>query len=83
MCFRNVYVVTPIMVKGGAEVPGVDGMGGPGATEGGFFMHQYHGDRGRHRSSIEVVESVEEGVSGKFWVEARGAKQIQCYDSLR
>ena len=34
------------MVKGGAEVPGVDGVGGPGATEGGFFVHQYHGARG-------------------------------------
>ena len=31
--FRNVDVVTPIMVKGGAEIPGVDGVGGPGATE--------------------------------------------------
>ena len=37
--FRDVYVVTPIMVKAGAEVPDVDGMGGPGATEGGFFVH--------------------------------------------
>ena len=38
-CFRDVYVITPIMVKGGAEVPGVDGVGGPCATEGGFFVH--------------------------------------------
>ena len=67
-------MVIPIVVKGGAEIPGVDGVGGPGATESGFFMHQYHGARGRHRSSIEVVESVEEGVGGKFWVEARGAE---------
>ena len=62
------------MVKGGDEVPGVDGVGGPGATEGGFLMHQYHGARWRHQSSIEVVESIEEGVGGKFWVEARGAE---------
>ena len=48
------------MVKGGDEIPGVDGMGGPGATEAGFFMHQYHGPRGRHHSSIEAVESVKE-----------------------
>ena len=39
-----------------------------------FFMHQYHGARWRHQSSIEVVESVEEGVGGKFGVEARGAE---------
>ena len=71
------------MVEGWAEIPGVDVVGGTVATEGGFFMHQYHGARGRHRSSIEVVESVEEGVGGKFWVEARGAEDIQCYDSLR
>ena len=62
------------MVKGGAEIPGVDGVDGPGDTEGGVLMHQYHGARGRYRSSIEVVESVEEGVGGKFWVEARGAE---------
>ena len=54
------------MVNGGAEVPGVDGVGGPGAAEGGFFVHQYHGARGRHCSGIEVVESIEEGVGVKF-----------------
>ena len=75
-------MVTPIVVKGGAEIPGVDGVGGPGATEGGFFMHQYHGSRGSHRGGIEVVESAEEGMGGKFGVEARGAEQIQCYDSM-
>ena len=67
-------MITPIMVKGGAEIPGVDGMGGPGATEGGFFMYQYHGARERHRGSIEVVESVGEGMGGNFWVEERGAE---------
>ena len=72
--FRNVYVVTLIMVKVGAEILGVDGVGGPDATEGGFFMHRYHGARGRHQSSIEVVDSVEEVVGGTFWVEARGAE---------
>ena len=62
------------MVKGGAEVPDVYGMGVPGATEGGFFMDQYHGAQGSHWGSIELVESVEEGVGGKFWVEGRGAE---------
>ena len=71
------------MVKGGAEVPDVDGVGGSCATEGGFFLHQYHGARGCHWIGIEVVESIEEGVGGKFWVEARGAEEIQCDDSLR
>ena len=69
-------MVTPIMVKGGAEVPGVDGVGCPGTTEGGYVVHQYHGARERHWSGIEVVESVEEGVGGKFWVEARGEEEI-------
>ena len=71
------------MVKGGAEIPGVDGTGGLGVTEGGFFLHQYHGAQMRYRSSIEVVESVEEGVGRQFWVEAIGAEYIQCDDSLR
>ena len=75
-------MITPIMVKGGAEVPSVDGVGVPCATEGRFFVHQYHGYRGRHWSGIEVVESIEEGVGGKFWVEARGAEEIQCDDIL-
>ena len=61
------------MVKGRAKIPGVDGVGVPGAMEGGFFMHHYNGAQGSHRGSIEVVESVEEGVGGRFWVEARGA----------
>ena len=61
-------------MKGGAEILGVDGMDGPGATEGGFFMDQYHGAQGSHWGSIELVESVEEGVGGKFWVEGRGAE---------
>ena len=71
------------MVKGGAEVPDVDGMGGSCATEGGFFVHQYNGARWRHWSDIEVVESIEEGVGGNVWVKARGAEEIQCDDSLR
>ena len=62
------------MVKGGDKISGVDGVDGPVATEGGFFMHQYHESRGSHRGSIEVVESVEEGVGRKFCVEARGAE---------
>ena len=70
----SVYVITPIMVKGTDEIPGVDGTCVPGATEGGFFIYQYHGAWGVHRGSIEVVEYVEEGVGGKFWVEARGAE---------
>ena len=54
------------MVKDGAEVPGVDSVGGPCAMEGGFFMHNYFGSWGRHWSGIEVVESIEEGVGRKF-----------------
>ena len=65
------------MVKGGAKIPGIDGVdsvGGPGVTEGRVFMYQYHGARGSHRVSIEVVYSVEEGAGRKFSVEARGAE---------
>ena len=57
-------------------------MGGPCAPEGEFFVHQYFRFRGRHCSGVEIVESIEEGMGGKFWVEARGAEEIQCYDSL-
>ena len=71
------------MVKGGAKVTGVDNVGGPCATEGGFFVHQYPGSQGRHWSGIEIVESIEEGVDVKFLVEDRGAEEIQCDDSLR
>ena len=61
-CLRNIDVVAPIMVKGGAEVPGVDGVGGPCAPEGGFFMHEYFGSWGRHWSGVEIVGPIEEGV---------------------
>ena len=64
------------MVKGGAEVPEVDGVGGPCAPEGGVFVHKYFGSRGRHWSGVEIIESIEEGVDEKFWVEARGAEEI-------
>ena len=74
MYFCNVDAVTPIVVKGGAEVPDVYSVGGPGATEGGSFMHQYHGFRGSHRGGIGFVDSVEEGVGGNFGVEARVAE---------
>ena len=47
------------MMKVGAKIPDVDGVGGPGATEGGFFMYQYHGARGSHRGGIEAVDSIE------------------------
>ena len=76
-------MVTPIMVKVGAKVPGVDGVGGPDAMEGVFFVHQYHGAWGHHWSGIVVVFSIEEGVGGKFWVKARCAEEIQCDESLR
>ena len=36
-CLRDVDVVAPIMVKGGAKVPGIDGVGGPCAPEGEFL----------------------------------------------
>ena len=67
-------MVSPIVVKGGTKIPGIDGVGSPGSTEGGFFMHQYHGSRGIHQGGIEVVEYAEEGVGGNFWVEARGTE---------
>ena len=54
------------MVKVGAKVPGVDGVGGPCSPEGGFFVHGYFGYRGRHWSGVEIVDSIEEGVGGKF-----------------
>ena len=65
-------MITRIMVKGWAEIPGVGGMGGPGATEGGFVVYHYHGTQGSHWGSIEVVESVEDGVGGNVWVEDIG-----------
>ena len=58
-------------------------MVGPCAPEGGFFVHQYFRSWGRHWSGVEIVESIEEGVGGKFRFEERGAEEIQCYDSLR
>ena len=51
------------MVKGGAKVPGVDGVGGTCAPEGGFFVHKYSGSRWRHWSGVEIVGSIEEIVS--------------------
>ena len=50
------------MVKGGAKVPGIDGVGDPCAPESGFFVHKYFGSWRRHRRCVEIVESVEEGV---------------------
>ena len=61
-CLQNVDVVAPILVKGGAEVPGVDGVGGPCAPERGFFVHKYFGSWWCHWSGVEIVGSVEEGV---------------------
>ena len=55
-------MVAPILVKDGAEVPGVDGVGGPCAPERGFFVHKYFGSWRRHWSGVEIVGSVEEGV---------------------
>ena len=45
-------------------------------------MHHHHGARGCHWSGIEVVESIEDGVGGNFWVEAIGAEEIQCDDIM-
>ena len=61
-CLQNVDVVAPIMVKGGAEVSGVDGVGGSCAPESGFFVHKYFGSWQRHWRCVEIVGSVEEGV---------------------
>ena len=48
-----------------------------------FFAHHYPGSWGHHWSGIEIVESIGEGVDGKFWVKARGAEEIYRYYSLR
>ena len=61
-CLRNVDMVSPIMVKDGAKVPGVDGVGGPCALERGFFVHKNFGSWRHHRHCVEIVGSVEEGV---------------------
>ena len=50
------------MVEDRAEVPGVDGMGGPCAPERGFFVHKYFGSWRRHWRGVEILGSVEEGV---------------------
>ena len=50
------------MVKGGAKVPGVDGVGNPWAPEGGFFVHKFFGSWGRHWSGVEIIGSNEEGL---------------------
>ena len=50
------------MMKGGAEVPGVDGVGRPCAPESGFFVHNYFGSWRRHWRCVEIVGSVEESV---------------------
>ena len=55
-------MVAPIMVKGGAEVPGVDGVGNLCAPESGFFMYNYFGSWRRHRRCVKIVGSFEEGV---------------------
>ena len=56
-------MVAPIIVKGRAEVPDVDSVGGPCAPEDGFFVYKYFGSWGRHWSGVEIVGYVEEGVS--------------------
>ena len=56
-------MLIPIMGKGGAEVPGVDGVGVPYAPERGFFVHNYFGSWGRHWSGVEILGSIEEGMS--------------------
>ena len=55
-------MLAPIMVEGGAEVPGVDGVGGPCALESGFFVYKYFGSWRRHQRCVKIVGSVEEGV---------------------
>ena len=55
-------MVALILVEGGAEVPGVDGVGGPCAPESGFFVYKYFGSWRRQRRYVEIVGSVEEGV---------------------
>ena len=46
-------MVAPILVEGGAEVPGVDGVGNPCAPESGFFVYKYFGSWWRQRRYVE------------------------------
>ena len=45
-----------------AEVPDFDGVGGPCASERGFFVNKNFGTWWRHWRGVEIVGSVEEGV---------------------
>ena len=43
---RNLDAVTPVVVRGGSEIPTINTVGGPGATVAGCFVNNNTGDRG-------------------------------------
>ena len=54
----------------------------PGSSITGFGVNDHFCAGGRERTLIEIVGTKEEGVGGKFWIEAGVAEQIQSDDCL-
>ena len=69
--------VAAVMVKSRAKVPAVDGVWGPSAANGRFFVYEDAGTGGCERGSVVVEGAVKLSLGGKEWVDARAAEKIQ------
>jgi hypothetical protein len=76
------HTVTTIVVHGWAQIPAVDSMRGPGATNLGFFMDEDLYARRGHGGAVEVKETKDMGVGGKMGMKTAGAEQIKGLEGL-
>lgn len=74
--------VTAVGIKGGADIPPVEGMGGPGGTLGGLVVDK-DADAGRgNRRAVEVEVAEELSPRRQFGIEPGATHEIEGEESL-
>ena len=73
---RDVVSVAAVVVSGGANVPSIDGMRGPGAALVRWFEDEDSCARRGKWRGIEIKDAVELGVGGEAWVNVGCAQKV-------
>ena len=66
--------VAAVVVHGGAQIPPMDGMWGPGSADCRFLMDEDLDARRRHRGTVKIEDTMYMGIGREVRVEATGAE---------
>jgi hypothetical protein len=78
----NVGTIALVAVKGGADVPAVDAMSGPGGALMRLFMDDNVDTRWSNGGTIEIKVAVDLGPGGEIGIDARALHEVESENGL-